>query len=418
LLPYFSREATRQKIREIFCSATVKDRICWYSVLENWYTFGAEKERVSPLTTYLYREIATALRGRIERGEFAQGRLPSERSLTDEFKVQRATVRRALKTLETEGLIFRDTTRGTFARPKDAPKTENGSIALIVGRATDTAAIARGLAQVIRNTERFLVWYDSPAALGHTESEIPDPNELLARGVAACALWPRVPASIERLRALRDALPLVLLDRRVPGFESDFIGINDVAAGQQITEHLLRVGHRRIGFVGNYPHVGTVQDRYLGWTAALTDAGIRPPEEWAFLKHGDIGEEDDAAFENLVAANGSPLTALVCGNDSIAAQAIRFANMTGRRLGIDLSVTGFGNAFPALLDAVGLTTVAQPFEEMGRRAGERLLDRLRAEADVDERSFQEEVLPVSLVIRRSCGTGTFGVPVVSSGVSL
>jgi DNA-binding transcriptional regulator YhcF (GntR family) len=183
--------------------------------------YGAEQRALS---NYLYLEIASTLRGRIERGDFAQGRLPSERDLTSEFGVQRATVRRALKTLEQEGMIFRDATRGTFARPRGAVRrkteVEKAGIALVVGRAADTTApgdIARGLAHVVRADDRFLVWFDTPAAPGHAEVEVPDPADLVARGVAACALWPQIPASVERLRALRDALALGLLVRRVPG---------------------------------------------------------------------------------------------------------------------------------------------------------------------------------------------------------
>jgi DNA-binding LacI/PurR family transcriptional regulator len=368
---------------------------------------------VTVLSNYLYLEIASTLRGRIERGDFAQGRLPSERDLTSEFGVQRATVRRALKTLENEGMIFRDTTRGTFARPRGSVRRkteiEKVGIALVMGRATDTTApgdIARGLAQVVRADDRFLVWFDTPAAPGHAEVEIPEPADLLARGVAACALWPQIPASVERLRTLRDAMPMVLLDRRVPGFESDFIGINDVTAGKTVTAHLLAIGHRRIGFVATEPHVGTVQDRYRGWVSALTEAGVTPGDNWTLLKQGDITEADDPTLERLIAGGGTPLTALVCSNDTVAAHVMRFLNSRGIRIGDEFGVTGFGNAFPALLDAVGLTTVAQPFEEIGRLAGEVLLSRLRDETGKDTGNREEE-LPVSLIVRRSCGAGRF-----------
>jgi GntR family transcriptional regulator, arabinose operon transcriptional repressor len=365
------------------------------------------------LSNYLYLEIASNLRGRIERGDFAGGRLPSERDLTDEFKVQRATVRRALKTLENEGMIFRDTTRGTFARQRvpsgRKPQTEKGGIALVVGRASDTTApgdIARGLAQVVRAADRFLVWFDTPAAPGHAEVEIPDADDLLARGVAACALWPRVPASVERLRALRDAMPLVLLDRRVPGFESDFVGIDDAAAAKTVTAHLISVGHRRIGFVATNPHVGTVQNRYRGWAEAQLEAGIAPDDSRVLFKTGDLGEADDPLLERLISGGREPLTALVCSNDTVAAHVLRFLNTRGTRVGEEFAVTGFGNAFPTLLDAVGLTTVAQPFEEMGRAAGEILLSRLNDGSDTSARTREAE-LAVELVVRRSCGVGRF-----------
>ena len=101
------------------------------------------------LGAFLYIDIATSLRGRIQRGDFTGGKLPSERELLAEFGVQRATVRRALKRLENEGLIFRDTTRGTFVVDNLASGQENrysadsdpAGIALIIGCASDLSLI-------------------------------------------------------------------------------------------------------------------------------------------------------------------------------------------------------------------------------------------------------------------------------------
>lgn len=376
-------------------------------------------------------EIASSLRGRIKLGEFEENRLPSERDLTAEFGVQRATVRRALKELEREGLVFRDTTRrGTFIRSEATPVAANGNgnygsggypersgIALVIGRAHDTTApadIARGLSQVANTQGRSMIWFDLPTNSGHAEANVPDPGELMERGIAATVLWPGVPANVERLRTLRAAMPLVLLDRRVPGFESDFVGIDDFQGGQRVTEHLIEIGHHRIGFLSVASHASTVQARCRGWATALRNAGIEPRTEWILHRDhsgGEITPADDDALELLLsggdAPGAAPLTAVVCTNDTVAAGLIRHLNDTGRRIGEDVAVTGFGNTFPPLLEAVGLTTVAQPFEEMGRSAATILLSRLQGEGA--ELPFPRELeLPVDLVVRRSCGAASSG----------
>lgn len=369
--------------------------------------------------TYIYLEIASSLKGRIEQGDFHNGRLPSERDLTAEFGVQRATIRRALKTLEEQGLVFRDATRGTFARPGSTPpRTEHGGLALVIGRAHDTTApadIARGLAAAAREAERFLLWVDTPSAPGHAEAQVPDPRELMGRGVAATVLWPEIPAPVARLRALRDAMPLVLLDRRVPGFESDFVGIDDFAAGKQITRHLLSAGHRRIGFASVAPHVGTVQERYRGYAAALREAGLSPRSDWALHREGDLSGRDDSAIQAMLAGGGESPTALVGANDSVAAALYCTLRRLGRRVPDDVALTGFGNSMPTLLDALGLTTVAQPFAEMGRAAGEMAQERLRRRGGTGEapHSFQEALLPIEIVVRSSCG----GSPAVSAAAT-
>jgi DNA-binding LacI/PurR family transcriptional regulator len=367
----------------------------------------------------LYLDIASALRGRIARGEFVQGKLPSERELTGEFGVQRATIRRALKALEEEGLVFRDATRGTFADPRvgrpSVPSTASsvgrGNIALIIGRAADTTApgdIARGLAHAVDADGRSVVWFDAPSAAGHAEAQAPRPADLLDRGASAAVLWPQIPADVATLRALRAAMPLVLLDRRVPGFESDFVGIHDFAAARMMAEHLLRVGHRAIGFLGVSPLVGTVQARSRGWAAALTDAGITPRPEWTMLRQGaDLDPSADAAALTLfLEGGGEPLSAVVCSNDTVAAGLLRFLQAAKRRVPDDVAVTGFGDSFPQLLDALGLTTVAQPWEEVGRAAGQIVLERMSSGAPGGAFDYHEVEIPVSLVVRGSCGTAS------------
>lgn len=71
-------------------------------------------------------------------------------------------------------------------------------------------------------------------------------------------------------------MSLVLIDRRVPGLTADYVGFQDRAGGYQITSHLLRLGHRQIGFVSGEPQASTVQERLAGYRDALTNAGIAP----------------------------------------------------------------------------------------------------------------------------------------------
>jgi DNA-binding LacI/PurR family transcriptional regulator len=361
---------------------------------------------VHPAEGFIYMEIASSLRGRIERGDFKRGRLPSERQLTAEFGVQRGTVRRALKELEAEGLVFRDTTRGTFARTGAAPGRRQAGIALVVGRAADTTApgdIARGLSQVAYEAGRPVFWLDSPASSGHAEAAVPDANDLMARGVAAAVIWPEVPTPVEPLRALRAAMPLILLDRRVPGFESDFVGIDDFAAGRAVARHLVALGHRRVGFLSVAPGVWTVLERCRGYAAALAEAGVDARPEWTLHHDGDLTRADDEVLRSLIdGADGGPLTAVVCANDSVAAALIAALRRLGRRVPDDVAVTGFGNSFPQLLDALDLTTLAQPWEFIGRAAGELALRRLGGAA-APPPSVEEIYTPFEIVVRGSSG---------------
>lgn len=402
--------------------------VLWYSIFRElvdvpgicWYISGAELVRTvaygRSMSHLIYRDIASTLRSRIARGDFRQGKLPSERELTGEFGVQRATIRRALQTLEQEGLVFRDSTRGTLAASPVSferrlhSSSQTTGIALIMGRAADTTApsdIARGLTRVMNasETRRSIICFDAPAAAGHVEAPAPRPADLLASGAAGAVLWPQIPSDVATLRALRAAMPLVLVDRRVPGFESDYVGIQDHAAGQTVTQHLISAGHQRIGFLGVAPLVGTVQARCRGWMTALLDGGITSRPGWTLLRQGDDLDPvlDAPALRLFLEGDAAgPLTAVVCSNDTVAAGLLCFLRAEGRRVPDDVAVTGFGNAFPQMLDALGLTTIAQPWEEIGAAAGEILLRRLAGNPPSAD-DYTEVELPVSLVVRSSCG---------------
>jgi Transcriptional regulators len=380
--------------------------------------------------TFRYEQIAGSLRDRIARGDFAEdGRLPSERSLTAEFNVQRNTVRRALDLLVTERCIVRDAARGTFVSPRAAravrgeqrgggsgvsagrPETAPiGSVLLGVRRdeaSTAPADLMRGLAHALGERGYPVLWHDTRdlTAVAAEDSAVAAlVDDPLAHHIEGAVIWAETPAPVARLRRLRDTVPLVLVDRRVPGFESDFVGFDDFGGGFVVTEHLIRLGHRRIGFLSGEPEAATVQGRARGYAAALTAAGISPQPDWVLHQQGGVKRIPASVLDAYLNSDGEPLTAVVCSNDLVAALLIRYLRMRERRVPEDVAVTGFGNLLPAVMDAFGVTTVAQPFEQVGRLSGEILLERLEERARRKVISGVRDVeLPMQLIVRESCG---------------
>lgn len=361
---------------------------------------------------YRYVEIADALRDRITRGDYtASKRLPSERRLLTEFGVQRDTVRRALKVLESEGHLFRSAARGTFLAaplvpPRIAPPL-TAAILFAVRRDEDSIVpgdVMRGLSQTLAAHDRTVLWMDTRDKWGENEAPAALLETLKTRGIVGTAIWPRLPAPIERLTALRDAMPLVLLDREVPGFASDFVGFEDFNGGKAVTEHLLRLGHRRIGFLSHEALASTVQARARGYVAALKEAGVSGwPGRILHLDESKLSLSPElTAFLDGSGSAEPSLSAVVCANDTVAAQLIGVLRGMGRRVPDDIAVTGFGNLLAPFLDALGLTTVAQPLVEMGHVAGRLLVDRLNGETS-GTGPYRRVELPVTLIVRASCG---------------
>jgi GntR family transcriptional regulator, arabinose operon transcriptional repressor len=360
-----------------------------------------------------YGAVVETLKKRLGSGELAVGqKLPSERSLAEELDVNRRTLRRALDLLQREGLLEPSGARGSrvaansilrapvgFCLDTSLPDTDQ-----VIQVSNEPVLIARGMMRRFTSepVSRTLAWCSQSEPLFWEQMTSADPQ------LSGLMIWPTLPASpdlAERLRNVRQAMPLVLLDRRIPGLESDFVGFDDRAVGRMMAEHLLRLGHRRFAFFGwSVPE--TVHDRLLGAEDVIERAGGELDSSWVFLT-----KEDGAAashFEDFLARDNKP-TAILCANDLIAIALIVKLQAQGYTVPADFAVVGAGNSIDNILDAVGLTTVALPNEDVGWEAADLLLSRLRDNPS-QEVSVCERRLTVRLVIRRSCGSTSSRTP--------
>jgi LacI family transcriptional regulator, repressor for deo operon, udp, cdd, tsx, nupC, and nupG len=187
----------------------------------------------------------------------------------------------------------------------------------------------------------------------------------------------------EHARLASLGVAVVVAGARLAPYPS--VGIDDHAAGRQAVDHLVHLGHRRIGLL-------TVADdaRAAAWRAALTDAGVDPDDELVVtVPAGGEGGADGMA--RLLGLRHPP-TAVFAHDDETALGAVRTLRRAGLRVPEDLSVIGVDDhPLAALTD---LTTVAQPVREQGRRAGQLVLAALHG-----ERPRSAEVLPTRLVLR-------------------
>lgn len=354
--------------------------------------------------TTRYLEIAEALRERVERRIYGEGeRLPGERALTAEFGVQRSTLRRALEILVDQGLIERDAQRGTFVSGR--PRPIKGSLALCIGRPGDSDApgmIARGAIEVLNEygSELNLDWMDRSLRTGQIESATPTVEEVQRKNIAGVLIYPQRHRESDRIRELAQKVPVVLLDARLPGLDVDFVGFDDYQAGRTAARCLYEAGHRRIAFFGSI-EIEPSSDRLAGVADFLAEHDLKPL--WRFAQAG--GVFSDLPIEALRALfrdrSIEVPTAAVCANDQVAVKAIQRMHQLGMRMPADLALVGFGNTQPEFIDALGLTTLDQPYYAVGREAARMLLDRIQRGVAGPPRNVR---LPMSLVTRRSCGT--------------
>jgi LacI family transcriptional regulator, galactose operon repressor len=185
------------------------------------------------------------------------------------------------------------------------------------------------------------------------------------------------------LRALQETgYPFVVVDPRVQldqGIPS--VSAANASGARAATEHLLSLGHRRIGAILGPPDWMASTERLNGYRSALAAAGVLPAAELVVESDFSIesGEEAAAALLDLPERP----TAIFGFNDNVAIGALRAAAAHGLTVPDDLSVVGFDDSEESGLVTPALTTVRQPLAEMGRMAVSlllRLLDHQRVEA--------------------------------------
>ncbi|MEV7884500.1 LacI family DNA-binding transcriptional regulator [Streptomyces sp. NPDC002817] len=180
---------------------------------------------------------------------------------------------------------------------------------------------------------------------------------------------PHAAAVAAKLRRLEDAGTRVVLCGRPPAPETGAIALtfDNRGGGRELTEHLLGLGHRRLGYIAGPEERTTTRDRLEGHRVALADAGISEDPRWTVHGRYDRRSGYEATLELL--RRDPSLTAVVAANDSVALGACAALRDSGLRIPDDVSVAGFDD-LPFSIDAVpALTTVRLPLAEAGARAG-------------------------------------------------
>jgi DNA-binding LacI/PurR family transcriptional regulator len=359
-----------------------------------------------------HRRISTQLEMEISGGKYSAGaRLPSEIQLVKQFGVSRPTVAHALRDLEASGLIERRAGSGTYVRSNHQQLNSARVLGLLVPGLSNTEIfhiICGEIASLARVHEYGLYWggstnprQDADASLKHAEEICKQFIERKISGVffAPAELQPKQEeANIRIAESLREAgIPVVLIDRDLTNFPRrsnfDLVGMDNLAGGYMIAEHLIKLRCRRILFVCRPLSAGTVNARIAGVREALVQNNLEIDTH--FVKEGD---PTDVKFVRSLIA-GRLADAIICANDETAAMLIRTMESQGVHPPHEIRVVGFDDVKYATLVSVPLTTIHQPCRDIAVIAFQTMMRRLT------EPTFpvQSVNLTPRLVVRESCG---------------
>lgn len=314
------------------------------------------------------------------------------RVLSGSDKVSAATRQRVLAAMERLGY-----SPNLVARAMKTRRTD--TIGVLVSQITNPfypqalQAVGRALAA---HGKRMVLWDTEVTGEAAALDAI---RQGLVDGVLFTTGTTETPSLREAVQAQR---PVVLLNRSVPDLPGDQVTSDNFAGATAVAEHLVDLGHRRIGLIGGPPLPSTVTERRQSFRETLTRLEVALDDQ--LCRYGPLSyDEGAAAMSDLLSVGdrqtgeGSRPTAVFCVNDITALGAVDAARSVGLRVPEDISVVGYDDIQQASWGAFRLTTVNQPIDAMAVRAVELLLARI----DDPQRPPEHERFPARLIVRET-----------------
>jgi DNA-binding LacI/PurR family transcriptional regulator len=192
--------------------------------------------------------------------------------------------------------------------------------------------------------------------------------------------------------------PFLLVNSYSKEHDLNYVVSNYRYGAWQATQHLLRLGHRKIGFIGGgLSEIQTSQDVLASFTEALAEHNV--PFDPHLVSDGWLTEEGGMKAAEELVRRDSELTALFALNDKMALGAMKRLSEMGLRVPQDIAVVGFDDIPQASYAIPGLTTVHQPLYDLGKMACDKMVDLIHKKTEK-----VQEVIPIYLVVRESCGS--------------
>lgn len=278
----------------------------------------------------------------------------------------------ALRTTGMIGLIVKDISNPLYSK-----------IALGVEEICDQA----GYSVVMGNTHKK--W----------EREVEYANLLKNRRVDGLIIFPlQKNTDVQHLQELKDAdLPFVLL-ADVPGINTDLVRADDESGAFEAAEHLIQLGCQKLAYISGPKEFHASDRRLQGFKKALEKHNIPFNDDCTFQSGWRMEDGYATGLKIVANANVQP-EGIFCYNDPVAIGLMRALLENGRRIPEDIALVGFDDDDVSAYIQPGLTTVAQPAQEIGRKAAQLLFERIQAKGNAQ--SPERIYLKTELVIRGS-----------------
>lgn len=290
-------------------------------------------------------------------------KLPSEAELSEALSVSSITVKKALGDLANSGVIYRLKGKGSFINEPQAPKRSR-----IIAMVFALQSIEdKSFAGWILGAQSYLSAHNYSLVVERVDMDAALAQEQITRlmnlGVDGFLFYLHTPDDmLPLIDWVERQKPLVLIDRRSMLRTCTYVGANNLDGGMQAVQHLLSLGHRRIGFVDFDAFLNSEQERFQGYRQALVSYGIDPDTQ----QHSNLLLQTEEEIVESTRAYGS--TALFAVNDVCALRTMEILSQGGFRVPEDLSIVGFDDSPLSRESTLRLTSVEQSFETLGEKS--------------------------------------------------
>jgi LacI family transcriptional regulator len=229
-------------------------------------------------------------------------------------------------------------------------------------------------------------------AAGHSEeaSEKDGIEFLISRNCDALILHVEAVSDDYLIKLASGNLPIVLINRFIPQLADNCICLNNELGGYLATKNLLQQGHTQLAYISGPMWKSDAKDRFAGHLRAMAEFGLSFNRQ--LFAEGDFQDSSGSACMQQLLAKKLPFTALICGNDEMAAGAMEVAREHGLQVPQQLSIVGFDNLILARYIHPKLTTIDYPIGEMGRMAARWVLKHIYQQQALTLKNVFEPVL--------------------------
>jgi len=346
-----------------------------------------------------YRDIASGLARDIAQGKIPDGAfLPTEKELQARFQASRTTVRRALAKLADDGVVENIPNRGMVARASRPGRSK--AIAFINGHSVVLRHIYSRLSSAFLKRGIHLVHIDSQS-LGLENSL----HFAMERGFDGAFIWSfQGFAESEVLEKARETMPIVVLDHVVPGLDVDIVTLDYFRMAREVTEHLARLGRKRIAVSGMLDMLDVTHSRFSGYMIGLFESGMQPhAADFTFCCTSGENRSDTFLFESRLKSGERPDAVFVL-QDEFVLPVVEALLRNGLRIPEDVALATIGDDIQVSVGGLGVTAAHCEWDEFSDQALGAMLDRMSGYSGPSRRIVASH----KLVVRGTCGSNMEG----------